>query len=119
MDALQIIAEPHRRDILRLIWRDELAVGSLAARLNLSYSGVSQHLAKLRQAGLVTVRQEGKQRLYRVDRERLGPLQSFLESFWAQSLDRLAALAEEAESPMRAKEARNPVRAEQAERGEG
>jgi len=97
VDALQLVAEPHRQDILRLIWRDELPVGELATRLDLSYSGVSQHLARLRQAGFVTVRREGKQRLYRADRERLGPLEAFLESFWASRLDRLASLAEEAD----------------------
>ena len=97
MDALQLVAEPHRQGILRLIWRDELPVGELATRLDLSYSGVSQHLARLREAGFVTVRREGKQRLYRADRRRLGPLEAFLESFWAGQLDRLATLAEEAE----------------------
>jgi DNA-binding transcriptional ArsR family regulator len=96
VDALQLVAEPHRQDILRLIWRDELPVGELAHRLDLSYSGVSQHLARLREAGFVTVRRDGKQRLYRADHERLGPLEAFLESFWASRLDRLATLAEEA-----------------------
>jgi DNA-binding transcriptional ArsR family regulator len=97
VDALQLVAEPHRQGILRLIWRDELPVGELAARLDLSYSGASQHLARLREAGFVTVRRDGKQRLYRADRQRMGPLEAFLESFWAGQLDRLATLAEEAE----------------------
>jgi DNA-binding transcriptional ArsR family regulator len=97
VDALQLVAEPHRQGILRLTWSDELPVGELASRLDLSYSGVSQHLARLREAGLVTVRRDGKQRLYRADRQRLGPLEAFLESFWAGQLDRLATLAEEAE----------------------
>jgi DNA-binding transcriptional ArsR family regulator len=97
VDALQLVAEPHRQGILRLIWRDELPVGELATRLDLSYSGASQHLARLREAGFVTVRRDGKQRLYRADRQRLGPLETLLESFWAESLDRLATVAEEAE----------------------
>ena len=92
------MAEPHRQGILRLIWRDELPVGELASRMHLSYSGVSQHLARLREAGFVTVRRAGKQRLYRADRQGLGPLEPFLESFWAGQLDRLATLAEEEES---------------------
>jgi DNA-binding transcriptional ArsR family regulator len=98
VDALQLVAEPHRQGILRLIWRDELPVGELASRLELSYSGVSQHLARLREAGFVTVRRAGKQRLYRADRQRLGPLEAFLESFWTARLDRLATLAEEEEA---------------------
>jgi DNA-binding transcriptional ArsR family regulator len=98
VDALQLVAEPHRQGILRLVWSDELPVGELASRLDLSYSGVSQHLARLREAGFVTVRRVGKQRLYRADRRGLGPLDAFLESFWEGQLDRLAALAEEDES---------------------
>jgi DNA-binding transcriptional ArsR family regulator len=97
MDALKLVAEPRRQEILRLVWRDELPVGALVERPELSYAGVSQHLALLREAGLVTVRRDGKRRLYRADRERLGPLAAFLESFWAGRLDRLAELAEEAE----------------------
>ena len=97
MDALQLVAEPRRQEILRLVWRDELPVGALVERLDLSYAGVSQHLALLRKAGFVAVRQDGKQRFYRADHERLGPLTQFLEAFWADQLDRLAVLAEEAE----------------------
>ena len=87
MDALQLVAEPRRQEILRHVWRDELPVGELVGRLDLSYAGVSQHLALLREAGFVTVRRDGKRRLYRADHHRLGPLKPFLESFWAGQLD--------------------------------
>jgi DNA-binding transcriptional ArsR family regulator len=97
MDTLQLVAEPRRQEILRQVWGEELPVGELVARLDLSYAGVSRHLALLREVGFVTVRREGKQRLYRADQDRLGPLKQFLESFWAGQLDRLAVLAEEAE----------------------
>jgi DNA-binding transcriptional ArsR family regulator len=97
VDALQLVAEPRRQEILRLVWSEELPVGDLVDRLDLSYAGVSQHLALLREAGFVTVRRDGKRRLYRADHDGLGPLRQFLESFWAGQLDRLADLAEEAE----------------------
>jgi DNA-binding transcriptional ArsR family regulator len=97
VDALQLVAEPRRQEILRQVWRDELPVGELVERLDLSYAGVSQHLALLRDAGFVTVRRDGKQRFYRADHERLGPLKGFLESFWADRLDKLALLAEGAD----------------------
>ncbi len=99
VDTLQLVAEPRRQEILRLIWHQERPVGELAERLELSYAGVSQHLARLRDAKLVTVRRDGKRRLYRADREQLGALADVLERFWAGRLDRLAALAEEAERP--------------------
>ena len=97
MDSLQLVAEPRRQEILRHVWCDELPVGEIVDRLDLTYAGVSRHLSLLRDAGFVTVRQAGKQRFYRADHTGLGPLKQFLESFWADQLDRLAALAEEAE----------------------
>ena len=97
MDTLKLVAEPRRQEILRLVWHEELPVGQIVDKLELSYAGVSQHLALLREAGFVRVRRDGKQRLYRADHQQLGPLKQFLESFWAHQLDRLAMLAEEAE----------------------
>jgi DNA-binding transcriptional ArsR family regulator len=97
VEALQLVAEPHRQEILRQVWREELPVGELVERLELTYPGVSRHLALLRGAGFVVVRRDGKQRFYRADHDGLGPLKQFLESFWADQLDRLATLAEQAE----------------------
>lgn len=97
MDTLQLVAEPRRQEILRQVWGEELPVGEIVERLDFSYAGVSRHLALLREAGFVTVRRQGKQRFYRADQDRLGPLKQFLESFWAGQLDRLATLTEEAE----------------------
>jgi DNA-binding transcriptional ArsR family regulator len=99
VDALQLVAEPRRQEILRHVWSEELPVGELVERLELSYAGVSQHLALLRRAGLVRVRRNGKQRLYRAEQDQLGLLKPFLEAFWMAQVDRLAALAEEAERP--------------------
>lgn len=97
MNTLQLLAEPRRQEILRLVWSEELPVGAIVDRLEVSYAGVSQHLALLREAGFVQVRRDGKQRFYRADHRQLGSLKQFLESFWAEQLDRLTALAEEAE----------------------
>ncbi|MGH2694427.1 MAG: ArsR/SmtB family transcription factor [Actinomycetota bacterium] len=95
MDALQVVAEPRRREILRLVWDRELAAGAIAARFDVSFAAVSQHLGVLRDAGFVSVRQEGRLRLYRADRKALGPLRATLEKMWASSLDRLVTLIEE------------------------
>jgi DNA-binding transcriptional ArsR family regulator len=97
MDALRVVAEPHRRQILRLVWDDELSSGDIASRFDVTFGAVSQHLAVLRQAGFVRVRTAGNQRFYRADRERLGPLALMLESMWAATLDRLAQAVEAAE----------------------
>lgn len=98
MDTVKIIAEPRRREILRLCWRDERTAGDLAHAFDVTFGAVSQHLKVLRDAGLVTVRRDGARRYYRARREALGPLAEYLESMWAEQVDRLAALAEEAEN---------------------
>lgn len=98
MDAVKVIAEPRRQEILRLCWRVERTAGDLASEFDVTFGAVSQHLKVLRDAGMVSVRKQGKLRYYRANRAALGPLAAYLEEQWAGQLDRLAALAESAES---------------------
>jgi DNA-binding transcriptional ArsR family regulator len=95
LDALKVVAEPRRREILRLVWDRELAAGEIADRFDVTFAAVSQHLGVLRDAGFVSVRREGRARLYRADRKALGPLRPMLEKMWSGSLDRLVRLVEE------------------------
>jgi DNA-binding transcriptional ArsR family regulator len=97
VDALHAVAEPRRREILRLVWDAERSAGDVAAHFDVTFGAVSQHLAVLRKAGLVSVRKDGNRRLYRADRAALGPLAAWLESMWTAELDTLAALAEQVE----------------------
>ena len=98
MDAVKVIAEPRRREILRLCWRDERTAGQLADAFDVTFGAVSQHLKVLRDAGLVSVRRDGTRRYYRADQAALGPLAAYLEASWDRQLDRLADLAQAAES---------------------
>jgi DNA-binding transcriptional ArsR family regulator len=97
VDALQVIAEPRRREILRLVWDAEVPAGEVAGHFDVSFAAVSQHLGVLREAGLVTVRRDGTRRLYRANREALGRLGQVLEQLWTAQLADLADLAERAE----------------------
>jgi DNA-binding transcriptional ArsR family regulator len=94
MDAFTVIAEPRRRDILRLVWNEERSAGEIADAMPVTFGAVSQHLGILRDAGFVTVRRAGNHRYYRADRRALGPLAGALEAMWTDSLDRLAAAVE-------------------------
>jgi DNA-binding transcriptional ArsR family regulator len=89
-----VVAEPRRRAILRLVWDRELPAGAIAREFDVTGPAVSQHLAVLRDWGFVTMRREGRQRLYRADHRALGELRAVLESMWAEKLDDLARLAE-------------------------
>jgi DNA-binding transcriptional ArsR family regulator len=97
VDAVKVIAEPRRRELLRLCWRQECTASDLAASFDVTFGAVSQHLKVLREAGLVTVRRDGTRRYYRANRVALGPLAEYLEAMWAGRLDTLATLAEAAE----------------------
>lgn len=104
--TLQVVSEPRRQQILQLIWDRELAAGEIASRVPVSFAAVSQHLAKLREAGLVRFRQEGRRRYYRARKDSMGTLAVYLESMWRDRLLELKRLAEEAEA--RADEDRSP-----------
>ena len=95
--ALKAIAEPRRREILRLVWGRELAAGDIAAHFEVTRPAVSQHLRVLAGAGLVSERREGTRRLYAARPESLAELREFLETFWDGRLARLKALAESEE----------------------
>lgn len=98
MDGLQVIAEPHRRRILDLVWDEELAAGDIANEFEITFGAVSQHLAVLRNAGFIDVRADGNRRLYRTNKQGLGPLRAVLEEMWSGALDDLASAIEEDEA---------------------
>lgn len=92
--ALRAIAEPRRRRILALVRDVELSAGEIAGHFDVSWPAVSQHLAVLKDAGLVSERRSGTRRLYRARPEGLAPLRSFLEAFWDERLGELKREAE-------------------------
>ncbi len=72
--ALRAIAEPTRREILRLVQDSELPAGQIASRFDVTRPAISQHLKVLADAGLVTVRRDGTRLLYRARPEGLAEL---------------------------------------------
>src|SRR6187401_1831850 len=92
--ALQALGDPTRRSVLEELRDGPRAVGEIAARLPVSRPAVSQHLRVLKEAGLVTERQNGTRRLYRVDPDGLAEVRDYLESFWTDVLAAFEAAAE-------------------------
>ena len=92
--ALRAVTNPRRRQILRLVWTDELTSGEIASNFDVTWPAISQNLKVLEDAGLVDVRRDGTTRYYRANQRRLGPLKSVLQTMWRDDLDRLAELAE-------------------------
>jgi DNA-binding transcriptional ArsR family regulator len=92
--AVKAIAEPRRREILRLIWSRELPAGRIASHFAVTRPAISQHLRVLREAGLVSERRDGTRRLYRARPDTVTEVRRFLEAFWDEGLQRLKQEAE-------------------------
>lgn len=94
--VLRALADPHRRQILRLVQHAELPAGSIAAAFTISQQAVSQHIGVLKQAGLLTERRDGTRRLYAMRHESLEPVRELLSEFWPDALRRLKTAVETA-----------------------
>lgn len=96
-DPFNAVAEPRRRDILDYLAPAERSVGDIAAQLGLSQPSISKHLTVLRNVGLVHVRRDGRNVLYRTNAEALRPLHEWTGTFqryWGRQLRRIQAHAE-------------------------
>lgn len=96
--ALKAIAEPRRREILRLVWSRELPATAIAEHFGgVTRSAISQHLGVLKAAGLVSERRDGTRRLYQARPEEMRRLREFLDDYWTTGLERLRDVAETAQ----------------------
>ncbi len=97
-DAFNAIAEPRRRQILDILVRRERSVNHLVRVLRLAQPQVSKHLRVLREVGLVKVREDGRQRLYRVDGRPLKPIHTWVKHYeraWNERFDALDEVLDE------------------------
>ncbi len=97
-DPFNAVAEPRRRQILDVLAGGERPVNDLVARLQMSQPVVSKHLRVLREVGLVDVREEGRQRIYRLNGRSLKPIHDWVKRYeetWNERFDRLDEVLEE------------------------
>jgi DNA-binding transcriptional ArsR family regulator len=97
-DAFNAVAEPRRRQILDVLIGGERPVNDLVHLVGLAQPQVSKHLRVLREVGAVDVRQEGRQRLYRLNGHALKPIYDWVENYersWSERFDRLDVVLEE------------------------
>lgn len=96
--ALKAIADPKRREILRLVWSSELPATDIASHFHgVTRSAISQHLGVLREANLICERRDGTRRMYRANVDEMTRLRAFLDQYWSGGLDRLKTAAEAAQ----------------------
>jgi DNA-binding transcriptional ArsR family regulator len=96
--AFAALADPTRRAVFERLAHGPRAVGELAKGLPVSRPAVSQHLAVLKEAGLVKDQADGTRRVYRIDPAGLGAIRAWLDRFWEDSL---ASFKTELEAAMR------------------
>ena len=91
-DPFNAIAEPRRRRLLEVLGADELSVNQIVEQVGWSQPTVSKHLGVLKQVGLVKERRDGRQRLYRVNAQRLKSIYDWVapfQQYWSEKFDRL------------------------------
>ena len=97
-DAFNAVAEPRRREIVDLLARGERPVNDLVRELGMAQPQVSKHLRVLREVGVVQAREEGRQRLYRLNGRALKPIHDWVsryERLWSERFDRLDVVLED------------------------
>jgi DNA-binding transcriptional ArsR family regulator len=97
-DAFNAVAEPRRREILDALAGGERPVNELVHLLGLAQPQVSKHLRVLREVGAVDVRDEGRQRLYRLNGNALKPIHDWVKNYertWSERFDALDTVLEE------------------------
>jgi DNA-binding transcriptional ArsR family regulator len=97
-DAFNAVAEPRRREILDALTGGERPVNELVELLGLAQPHVSRHLRVLREVGAVYVRDEGRQRLYRLNPQALKPIHDWVANYqhlWVERFDLLEDVLED------------------------
>jgi DNA-binding transcriptional ArsR family regulator len=97
-DAFNAVAEPRRRQILDALAAGEHPVNDLVRVLGLAQPQVSKHLRVLREVGAVDVREEGRQRLYRLNGHALKPIHDWVKNYersWSERFERLDVVLED------------------------
>jgi DNA-binding transcriptional ArsR family regulator len=93
-DPFEALGDPNRREILRLLGAEGLAVGEIADAMPISRPAVSRHLRLLKDAGLVAERAEGTRRIYQLQAEGLEALQAYVQGVWGEAANRFRLVAE-------------------------
>jgi DNA-binding transcriptional ArsR family regulator len=95
LDAFQAIADPSRRQILKLLSKDKLTINSLAENFDMSRPAVSKHIKILETTGFISIEDIGRERYCTLKKDGFHNLQlwmSFFDTFWTSRLNKLDAL---------------------------
>lgn len=94
-DVFQVIADPSRREILRLLLKDSLTINTLAEHFDMSRPAVSKHIKMLHSAGFISIQDIGRERHCMLNPEGFEKLKewiNFFDKFWISKLNKLKTL---------------------------
>ena len=92
LDAFQVIADPSRRQMLRMLSKDSLTINSLAENFDMSRPAVSKHIKILYTAGFISIKDIGRERYCTLKQDGFNELQDFIsyfDKFWTNKLQKL------------------------------
>jgi DNA-binding transcriptional ArsR family regulator len=95
MDPFQAIADPSRREILMMLTKDKMSINSLAGNFDISRPAVSKHVKVLYQAGLILIKDEGRERYCELKPDGFDGIKNwltFFDQFWHEKLQNLENL---------------------------
>ncbi len=91
-DVFQAIADPTRRAIINMIANKPLNLNTVAEQFDVSRPAISKHIKILTQCGLITIKQQGRERYCEAKLQKLNEVSAWVEQyrvFWTQKLDAL------------------------------
>lgn len=97
-DVFQAIADPTRREIINLVARQSLNLNAIAEKFEVSRPAISQHIKILNECGLISIRQQGRERLCEVQLDKLSEVSEWVERYrvyWTAKLDALEKFLDE------------------------
>lgn len=97
-DVFQAIADPTRRKIINMIARESLNLNSVAEKFHISRPAISKHIKILTECGLITIKQQGRERYCEAKFDKLNEVSDWVEQyrkFWTQKLDALEMYLDE------------------------
>lgn len=101
-DVFQAIADPTRREIIQMLSHESLNLNSVAEQFQQSRPAISKHIKILTECGLVTIKQQGRERYCEAKLDKLNEVSAWVEQyrkFWTQKLDDLEAYLEKIQTP--------------------
>ncbi len=101
LDAFQVIADPSRRKMLMMLFKDSMTINSIAENFDMSRPAVSKHVKILYNAGFISIKDIGRERHCVLKQDGFDEVQDFInyfDKFWTGKLKKLETILNKKQS---------------------